>query len=375
MMPKSGAWLANDVLVDTPDTFNIGDSVTMNFINTTFKGTILDTGVFRGFQRCTIIGGSGKLPNYLESASYNSVPLGQIVRDIARKTDHQVSTTADQDVLNTNLVGWNILKMQASLALEKVLQITKSIWRILPDGTLWVGPEKYFPLKPDDFLVIDKFPEEARWSIYNEDKVIEPLTSLSGNNIQQVEYYINNGDLSMFVYFTLNYADSIDNLTNQNDNILYTGVYRCSVVIQKDNGLVDLTPNPSNDIIKNGFSDVPIVYPFPGMKIEVPKDTICFVQFANADPQYPRIFGWEDQTNTSNIKVRFIHDVNEMPAARKYDSVEIGQLSVTGMGVASVSFTPIVRGIPGVPVVVGPGMPVTLSGDISKGSDQVKIGG
>ena len=60
MLPKIGAWMANDVLVDTDTEFNIGDSVTMNFLDQTFKGTILDTGVYRGFQQCTIIGGSGR---------------------------------------------------------------------------------------------------------------------------------------------------------------------------------------------------------------------------------------------------------------------------------------------------------------------------
>lgn len=367
IIPKIGAWMANDVLVDSDDSFNVGDSVTMNFLDTTFKGTILDTGIYRGFQRCTIIGGSGKLPDYLESASYNSVPLGQVVRDIARKTDHQVSTKADQNVMNSNLAGWTILKMQASLALEKALQVTDSIWRILPDGTLWVGGESYTPLNPDDFTIIERFPEEARWNVYNEEYLIQPLTSFLGNEIQQVEYFINNNDLTMYIYFTENFADSIDNLTNQNDNILYNTIYRCAVVNQKSNGLLDLTPNPTNDIIKNGFTDVPIIYPFPGMKIEVPNGAICFVQFANGDPQYPRVFAWEDQTSTAGIKVRMIHDVKEQPAARKGDTVNVGQLTFAGMG--TLQFTP-AGGMPG-----APGNTVTITAVVGAGSNQVTIGG
>lgn len=364
-MPKNGAWIMNDLLVDTEDTFSIGDSITAKFLDTTFKGTVLDTGVFQGFQRCTVIGGTGRLPEYLESACYNSIPVGQIVRDIARKTGHQVSTTVDQDVMNANLVGWNILKMQASLALDKVLQVTNSIWRILPDGTLWVGPEKYSTLNADNYLVIEKFPEEARWNIYNEDILLQPLTSLSGNNIQQVDYYISGKELSIFIYFTLNFADSIDSLTNQNDNILYNSIYRCSVVQQKADGTLDVTPNPSNDLIKNGFSEVPIIYPFPGMKIEVPKDAICYLQFANGDPQYPRVFAWEDQTSTSGIKVHFIHDGAEQPAARKGDGINAGKLSFQpGMSGAVLLYN-------GNPVTVA----VDITGSITAGSNQVGIGG
>ena len=365
-MPKIGAWLANDLLIDSDEGFNIGDSVTIDFLDTIFKGTVLDTGIFQGFQRCTVIGGTGRLPEYLESACYNSIPVGQIIRDIARKTGHQVSTTSDQNVLNNNLVGWNILKMQASLALEKVLQITNSIWRILPDGTLWVGPEKYSAVNPEDYLVIEKFPEEARWSIYNEDTLLQPLTSLSGNDIQQVEYFLFEENLNISVTFTLNFADSIDALTNQNDNTLYNSIYRCSVVKQKqDDGTLDLTPNPYNEVIKNGFTDVPIIYPFPGMKIEVPSGTICYVQFANGDPQYPRVFAWEDQVATNGIKVHFIHDGAEQPAARKGDGINAGKLS----------FQPGMSGA----VLLYNGNPVTaavdITGSITAGSNQVGIGG
>lgn len=367
MLPKIGAWMANDVLIDSDEEFNIGDSVTMNFLDQTFKGTVLDTGVFRGFQQCTIIGGSGKFPDQLESSSYNSIPLGQVVNDIARKTGHTVSTSSDQNLLNHNLVGWNILKMKASLALVKLLDSQGAIWRILPDGTLWIGFETYTPLNINDFLVIEKFPEQARWNIYNEEYLIQPLSSLDGNNIQQVEYFISKNELTQIVFFTNTFGDSIDQLTSQEDNILYNTTYRCSVVSQKSDGSLDLLPNPSNDLIKNGFSNVPIVYPFPGMKIEVPSGTICYVKFANNDPQYPRVFAWEDQTSTTGIKVHMIHDIKEQPAARKGDSVNVGQLTFIGMG--QLQFTP-TGGMPGMA-----GSSVTLTASVGAGSNQLSIGG
>lgn len=367
MLPKIGAWMANDVLVDTDQEFNIGDSITMNFLDQTFKGTVLDTGVYRGFQQCTIIGGSGKFPDQLESSSYNSIPLGQIVNDIARKTNHTVSTTSDQNLLNHNLVGWNILKMKASLALVKLLESQGAIWRILPDGTLWVGYESYTPLNTNDFLVIEKFPEQARWNVYNEDYLVQPLSFLDGNNIQQVEYYVAADDLQQTLFFTSTFGDSIDDLTSQEDNILYNTSYRCSVVSQKSNGTLDLLPNPTNEVIKNGFSNVPIIYPFPGMKIEVPSGTICYVMFANNDPQYPRVYAWEDQTNTANIKVHMIHDLKEQPAARKGDTVNVGQLTFAGMG--TLQFTPI-GGMPG-----PAGNTVTITAVVGAGSNQVSIGG
>lgn len=367
MLPKVGAWMANDTLIDSDFEFNIGDSITMKFLDQTFKGTILDTGVYRGFQQCSIIGGTGRFPEELESASYNSITVGQVVNDIARKTGHTVSANSDQNLLNQTLAGWNILKMKASLSLVKLLSLQGAIWRILPDGTLWVGYENYKPVNLDDFLIIEKFPDQARWNIYNEDYLIQPLNSIDGNEIQQVEYYISADELTQTVFFTDTFADSIDMLTSQDDNIVYNTMYRCSVVSQKSNGLVDLLPSPTNEIIKNGFSDVPIIYPFPGMKIEVPPGTICYLRFANNDPQYPRVFAWDDTNSTTGIKVHMIHDVKEQPAARKGDTVNVGQLTFAGMG--SLQFTP-AGGMPG-----PAGNTVTITAVVGAGSNQVLIGG
>ena len=120
-MTKSGVWTAYDVLVDTATVFNKGDSVTLALLNETFKGTIYNADVYLGFQRCTIIGGSGRLSEELESVPYNSTTIGQVFKDIARKTGHTVSSTSDLETLNFSLKAWNIIKMKASLDRKSVV--------------------------------------------------------------------------------------------------------------------------------------------------------------------------------------------------------------------------------------------------------------
>lgn len=373
-MTKSGVWTAYDVLVDTDTIFNKGDSVTLKILNETFKGTLYNADVYLGFQRCTILGGSGRLSEYLDSAPYNSTTVGQIFKDIARKTGHTVSTTSDLDTLNFSLKGWNIIKMKASLALEKLLSTTKTLWRVLPDGTLWTGKEQYTTLNEKDFIIVEKFPDEGKWSIYNENYLIQPLTSLAGNNIVQVDYFIDDNTLSTDIYFDDISADSVQELTEQDDKFLYDAKYRCKVVKQNTDGNLDLLPDPNFELVSNGFVNVPIVYPFPGMRITVPVNSVCFVAFANGDPQYPRVVGWEDSLEANSVVM--IHDGNQKKAARVGDEVDCGSLSVAiGMsgevtGVYywepnSITFTTV------------PTLPAKLpiKGVITKGSSIVSIGG
>lgn len=369
-MTKSGVWTAYDVLVDTATILNKGDSVTLALLNETFKGTIYNADVYLGFQRCTIIGGSGRLAEELESAPYNSTTIGQVFKDIARKTGHTVSSTSDLETLNFSLKAWNIIKMKASLAIEKLLSTTKTLWRILPDGTLWTGKESYTPLNDKDFIIIEKFPDEGKWSIYNEMYLIQPLTSLLGNNIVQVDYFVDDNTLSMDIYFEDISADSVQQLTEQDDKFLYDAKYRCKVIKQNTDGNLDLLPDPNFDLINNGFVNVPIVYPFPGMKIKVSNGAVCFVGFANGDPQYPRVFGWEDSGEP--ILVEMVH-TSAAEAARKGDSVDMGNITIAAnpmTGAITGTYTPPMSA--SIPIVGGV---INLNaGKITTGSRILKIG-
>ena len=370
-MAKSGVWTAYDVLVDTDVAFKVGDSVTMKLIDVTFNGTIYNSDVYLGFQRCTILGGSGKLSTYLESAPYNATTIGQVLKDIARNTNHKISTKAEQNVLNFSLTGWNILKMKAALAIEKLTSVTSCLCRVLPDGTLWFGKETYTPVNDDDYLVIEKFPDEGRWSIYNDQTLIQPLSSLQGMNIVQVDYLVQDNELTTDIYFSDISADSVQELTEQDDKILYEGVYRCKVVKQYSTGNLELLPDPNFDIIRNGFVDVPIIYPFPGMKITVPIGTACYVGFANGNPQFPRVQGWDD--NGEATRVEFIH-TNMLAAARKTDSVGFfAHVPASGAGVTPCSLQYFAT-IPATPTWVDP--PIVNPGEVNiqTGSSKVFIG-
>lgn len=368
-LPRLGAWTVDDVTIDTDVPFNIGDQVTIKFLDRELIGTVLDTGVFQGYQRCSIVGGSGLLPNNLESTPYNSTTVGQIVRDIARKTNHELSLESNQDVLNTNLDGWNIIQMRAALALTRLLKEVNAIWRILPDGKLWVGLEEYTQeVATGDFEIIEKHPEDSIWEVYNEDYMIDALTLFDGNPVKHITYQVSGDDVTTLLNFTDTYADTTDNLTDQDDEILYNGTYRCSVVTQHSDGSLDLLPNPYLEIIKNGFVNVPIIYPFPGMSIKVPTNTICYVSFANGDPQFPRVNGWDDKDNAT--KVEMIHP-NAQPAARKTDTVDCGILQVTSSPMGTV----VVYIPPGsiIPITIGPDG-TQLKGIIDSGSSIVSIG-
>ena len=324
-LPKNGVWLAANCIIDSVDELSINQKVQMKFLDTTFNGTVVDTGVFQGFLRATIVGGTGNMAKMIESKAYKGLPAGQVIRDIGALTGHSIADSSDKDILNFVLSRWDKLKAKASDLIESLLKVTGGTWRILPDGSLWVGKEVYTPLNPNDYLVINKTPSEAKWSIYNESTLVQPFTSLEDNNIFRVEYEIIHSELFCTIFFAETFGDSITALAEQSKEILYNKIYRCRVVQQKQDDTLDLLPDPIIEEIKNGISDVPILTPFPGMRMLVPVGSHCFVFFANGDPRYPRVCSWESSTvdtEVNSIKVEMI-TTSGSNAARKGDSVGV----------------------------------------------------
>lgn len=341
-IPKNGPWLAADCTIDSDTPVNTGDKVSITFIDRVFSGTVLDTGIFQGFLRCTIIGGTGNMADLIDSRSYRGLPAGQLFRDIANLTGHELSTTSDKDVLDFVLERWDKLKSRGSDLIEKILEVTGGTWRVLPDGTLWVGKPVVNALDINKFIIIEKIPEDSRWSIYNEENLIEPYSSLDGSVIERVEYsFEDGGELLCNVYFTNTFGDAITAMAEQSKDILYNKIYRCRVVQQKQDDMVDLLPDPSVAELANGITDVPILTPFPGMRILVPKNTHCFLMFANGDARYPRVLAWESavvDTGINSTKVEMITSGGKA-AARKGDAC--GSLIFSpGMSGATLTYDP-----------------------------------
>lgn len=361
-IPYHGTWIATNCHVDSNVIFNIGDKVTLNFLDKTMPAIIFETDVYQDYQQCTLVGGTGLMSIELESKNYNSISIGQIVIDIAKQTGNSVSSLCNKELMNIIVPRFSIVKMSASLMLEKLLESYSALWRILPDGSLWVGYEQYPIVDITQYEVLNKFPSDSKWEIYNDKTLLEPLNSLGGINIKETIYLIQDSELKVYLKYNNLGNDNQLALNNQDNQHLYNTTYRCKVISQKSDGSIDAIPDPANPLVKNGFTNVPIIYPLPGMSIKVSQGAICYIFFANNSPEYPRVIGWEDIGNSTSVEV--IHTGNK-PAARKDDPIKAGTLSfVPGTSGAQLLYN-------GSSVTAA----VNIVGSITGGSGTVSIGG
>lgn len=197
-MPSSGAWVA-DIEVDA-DELAAGVAIDDGDGNR-FVGRVLRSSATSGRLGARVVPGKGGIAGLvkrLAARHFHGVPLRSVLADILAQTGEQLSPTAQQAVLTRQLPFWSIPggpDSSPGAALRLLTQAVGATWRMLADGTVWVGVDSYpkaaeferEELEPDTVLgtvtlAVDGFP-------------LRPGVTLDGRRVLSVEHRIDGAEL------------------------------------------------------------------------------------------------------------------------------------------------------------------------------------
>jgi len=164
-MGLRGAWFAR--LVVSAETLPSGQVTLTVDGNDWLKGTVLSAGEFLFQTTVRLVGGAGGLSKDVVGA-FQAAKLSDVLAAIAQQSGESLSGTIAGDVQAVPLQLWTLGRCTAAHALDELAQaatayLSKSIgWRILPDGTLWMGEESW-PAQdlPADSVIAAASPAEA----------------------------------------------------------------------------------------------------------------------------------------------------------------------------------------------------------------------
>ena len=339
-IPYTGIWYIEGLQIEPNDDFVLseGDVKSFSFLDDDLIGTFVNVEFYDGTYRCNIVGGNNKIKQSVSSTNFYGVPVRTVLENITRQLEITISPTSNLALLEERLPRWDKVKGTGTEILEKLLQPYNAIWRILLDGSLWIGYEEYVDIASTglDIAIIDKRSDMGYWQIYNEVSLIEPLYKIEEKQIKDVVYTLKGSDLRIKLLFFDPAHVITQKISNQNTDIIYSRKYRMRVLQQRVNGNVDVIPDPDNDLFKSGLSDVPICFPHPAMSATISNGDIAVLEFLNGSPTLPRIIAWERKSATTK------------PIARKDDSC--GSLA-WNPGTPGMGGTPPTLSYNGVPIV------------------------
>ncbi len=189
--PRLGAWQAEllvNARADEADSFT--GAIQIDLAGTTFQGTAYRSGPVRDAISVRIVGGKNGLGRTLTPKAYQNVPARIPIQDLCTEARETLSPRSDAAALGKLLPKWIRMEQVAGFALASLLLAAGSpTWRILEDGTLWVGTDTWEPvaLQPYDLTHVE--PSVGRIEIATDTPgALAPGLTFDGRRISYVEH-------------------------------------------------------------------------------------------------------------------------------------------------------------------------------------------
>jgi hypothetical protein len=368
-LPRVGAWLA---VVHVDDADVPAGAATLASADGALEmhGTIRRGGAFQERGRVELVGGGGGLAGEVAPRFYANAPARQVLSDLLRDAGESLSATADGPLLGTLLPAWPRARGAAGAALATLLDALGATWRVLADGSIWVGRETWPTIDPVDVELLDDDPSDGAVVVAAD--VVRPEfvpgTTYLERRVGLVRHEASSARVRTEVLFDIDgEGDRLGGALEATIRYTMRGVdwhalYPAAVRAQAADGTLSVAPDSP---ALPAMTGVPIRLGIPGVRVTVDSTARCLVGFEGGDPRYPAALLWRAEGLTE-LK---LGTSATRGAARMDDSVNAGTLTATA-GATPVTFvyTP-AGGLPGAPSATA----LLTGGKISSASALVKI--
>jgi hypothetical protein len=140
-LPRLGVWHA-DVSVDSPEL--LSGRVTLALDGFELSGTIRHGGVTSDTGLYRLAAGGGGLNTSATPKAYNSTTARIVLQDLLATAGETLSPSVDSSLLAALLPFWVTTSAPVGFQVAQVAAaVGADAWRVLPDGTLWLGMESW----------------------------------------------------------------------------------------------------------------------------------------------------------------------------------------------------------------------------------------
>lgn len=173
-LPLSGVWSA-ELEVDTDE--DITGACTLEADGSTWlSGTVVEGAVSHGLWRGRIVGGAAGLRGTLSPKAYRDATLADVLGDALRESGEALSGTSGALAVACRL--WHRTEGAAARTVAAVAAAAGYGWRVLADGSVWLGAESWPDATAADVTLVDRDPSQRRWVLGGDVISLSPGTLL-----------------------------------------------------------------------------------------------------------------------------------------------------------------------------------------------------
>lgn len=322
--PRTGAWTADLKIafkdseaqaVTGEDSAAIGDSFLSNV--TKFSTVDIDdgrlilqgaherAGLWQEIGHVRLVGGAGGLRKIAAAKHYTSATLRVVLGDLLAGAGEKLSPTSDPAVLATPISTWTTVAIATGRLITQLLR-TASLaanWRVLPDGTVWVGVETWPDsglVAGDDYQVMTEDPARLFAKLGIEVPLLLPGTTLGegteARRVSYVEHSLDEPETRTEVWFeTMAKPPADDRLRaavrafvgGAEPRIEYAAQFWATIVAQSGDR-IDVKPV---DASRPPMAGVPLLAGFAQWNLSLKPGGHVLVGWGGADPSQSYVIG------------------------------------------------------------------------------------
>jgi len=349
-MGDVGNWTADlEVSSDEP----ITGAQTLEAFGIEFVGTVKRTPtVIAGRCKVRLIGGAGKLTQEIPARQWaNSPTVREIITSALTAIGDKLSATSDSALLAKRVDQWKRNEAPASRAIQAICDNQGALWRVLRDGTVWVGYASY-PEVTTEHDLMDEDWSAGVIEIAPDAPELVPGITFRGQQIRYVVHLLEPDSLRSEACLDPPSGLLDRFLAGVRQEIDYSRTYAARVVSQNPDGTLQLSPDDPKQK-GTGLNKVPIETGLPGFVVKVLSGARCSYHYENGDPSKPIAQAWKlDPSKVTSIEykpsgrgapVACVGDIVEM-------AIPMNLPLTTSLGPAMVTVTTPVRA-----TIMGPG--------------------
>lgn len=350
--------------------------VTLSWLSQKLEGQVVRGGLTKAGRVFVLVaGGDGHLghpnPPEIEAKGYQNCPVSKVLEELCRDCGDRLSTAISPQILTRTLASWPRKRARASACLDDLARHLGCVWRVVPDGSVWLGRPDFAEatLSQPLQMLDDQDPASSTGLFAALSFGPLPGQGYEGKRISDAHYQISasgDGLPGPGAFVRLWWVDSsvsdldggrlsrdFSDLVRQAVTLDWLASYSARVVSQASDGTLEVVFDTKLLPPRKG---VPYQALVDGAKLVVDPGAQCEIRFANGKPELP-------------VAGLFSPGQAARGVARKNDSVDCGtlQFSTVANGVLTGTYTP-----PGeAPIGFALGTLIALKGKISSASGKV----
>jgi hypothetical protein len=291
-LPRIGVWRA-ELVLDGVDASKANGVVAIVAGDTTYTGTSLESGAFVGRIKVRMVGGAGGFGKATEPKFYHRIPAKVVINDLLGEGGERLSSTSDASKLGTILPFWTRNAGTVGEGLGNVLDEIGATWRVLPDGSVWIGSETWPTAKPTDVIVESESPQDSRIEFSSASPSLLPGTTFRDRKVSRVEHTIAPGKTRTSAWFDDAGTQDGDPLRAALNGLVRQATKHVDFYVVRAGEVVSQNPDGTlelklDDPDMPGLSKIPIAYGIPGVTAKVKPKARVHVEFADGSPTKPR---------------------------------------------------------------------------------------